>query len=239
MKSLGKILFFIFLISLSSCSKNEVTIAPKGEYINPQKINGEMHNKILAEVLTEWGHNKRTPNPSSKDLVMAFKSANEKLGGGPTRGGENPSDSISVAFVDLIMKTPDVIKMSDFLCENGLISEVVKGKYREFTALLLDPNDNDKSFENGYKKIVAFEWEVVNDKSLIENDRISLLKLTATAKESLKFWFQYKEQDSSVDPQRAIIDVLIIAAADVSCIAVPWFAALASGAFYVAVGLSK
>ena len=54
MKSLGKILFLFFLISLSSCSKNEVTIAPKGEYINPYKINGEMHNKILAEVLTEW-----------------------------------------------------------------------------------------------------------------------------------------------------------------------------------------
>jgi len=199
-----------------------------------------MHNKILKEALTEWRNNKRTPNSSSKDLVMTFKKVNEKLGVKTTRNEINPSDSVSIAFVDMIMKNPDVGKMSDFLYENGLISVAVKAKYSEFTSRMLAGQKGEPNFKEEYEKIVAFEWEIVNDKSLAETDRVTLLKLTATAKESFRFWYENRDQYLSGNTHnRTFVQWLMVGVADCSCVAVPWFAALASGAFYVAVGIAK
>jgi len=206
---------------------------PIKEYDNPYKNIGVLHNQILAEIIQKVAIDDSS-NP--QQLVDLVKATSLKYILPCESYNEKSLDSIMSAYAKLILANPDIEVMLNFLDSKGFYSSAVKDKIFELQGELLTHNNSLDSinFDEIYRSIVDFEWEIAKDYSRLNtNDRESLLKVTAIAKESCKFWFENKSlyfANKNINSAELVL-ILVADASSFWCI---WCSALSSFVFFLA-----
>jgi hypothetical protein len=153
-----------------------------------------------------------------------------------------PSDSLAIGFIESILKNPDVENIRNFCYENNLTTKNVWEKLGEFNEMMSFNNkpESEISLEDVHKRISSYEQSILLDQNLNEEEKQTLLILSAIAKESSAFWKDRYDKGEFTNAKRVDrVGWLVIAAADAASIAVPWFAVAASLTFWAGVGLAN
>lgn len=176
--------FSVFFIS--SCNKENATLEEEiGEFDNPYKEYGVLHNDVLGEILEITSETEISP----KKILDGAKKIAYSRG---LMNSKNDTVFPEKQIMDFYECMDDNFEdMSSALVPKGYVSERMNQKLIAFSQLVDEDDVETLSLEEMHSRLITYEWSIVNDNLLSPSEKEAMLVFTSVAKGSLDFWYQY------------------------------------------------